>query len=521
MSLAATSTGSDDRPRSAAAGIDPLRPFDGRATAAAAATKRVLLGRLHTEDAASAVARRLRTAIGLGVLANGEKLPREIDLARQLGVTAFSLREALGTLRAEGLIVTRVGKNGGSYVAHTPVGDAVVGEELLRWSATELRDLGDWRAALTTYAAWLAARRDPVVTADRLLTCAAELLAATGAAEGRRAMGRFHVELSAGAQSMRLTRAELAAHEEFDWLVQVLLHDEAHRQAVATRMQAIATSVGAGNESAAWQAGEQLVSYQVTELMRTRLQMIATRTRSGGTEHDRVGDLAAELRSILDRTVHTLQAIAAELSAFFERQPTAQALNAEVARRVLPQLADLPEVVYGLGFMAEVGMLPEAPYWLEWWQRAADGAFDRDYTHQLDSSRDDFYDYGIKDYLTQPRLMGKPSVMGPYVDHGGVGETIITVSVPVTRVGEGGEGSFVGIMAADLRIATLERSLSPWLAQAERDSVVLNADSRVLLSNSAQFNVGDLIPPDAGLVFTDLGCFGWRLGRAAGDMPHN
>ena len=57
-------------------------------SATIAATKRVLFGHLQTEDAASAVARRLRTAIGLGVLAHGEKLPKELDLARQLGVTA-------------------------------------------------------------------------------------------------------------------------------------------------------------------------------------------------------------------------------------------------------------------------------------------------------------------------------------------------------------------------------------------------------------------------------------------------
>lgn len=40
-----------------------------------ATTKRVLFGHLQTEDAASAVARRLRTAIGIGVLSAGEKLP--------------------------------------------------------------------------------------------------------------------------------------------------------------------------------------------------------------------------------------------------------------------------------------------------------------------------------------------------------------------------------------------------------------------------------------------------------------
>src|SRR6187200_221740 len=110
MTVDSGNTGTAKRRPSSVNGEDPLRPFDQR-VATVATTKRVLFGHLNTEDAASGVARRLRTAIGLGILADGEKLPKEVDLARQLGVTAFALREALGTLRSEGLIVTRVGKN--------------------------------------------------------------------------------------------------------------------------------------------------------------------------------------------------------------------------------------------------------------------------------------------------------------------------------------------------------------------------------------------------------------------------
>lgn len=475
-------------------------------------TKRVLFGHLQTEDAASAVARRLRTAIGLGVLGDGEKLPREADLAKQLGVTAFSLREALGILRSEGLIVTRVGKNGGSYVVRPPAGESMAGEELVRLSATDLRDLGDWRAALTTYAAQLAARRAARSTADLLNTHVDEMVAADGPAAARRALGRFHIELSAGAQSMRLTRAELTAHEEFDWLVQALLHDRNQRQAVAARMRAVAASVGVGDQLAAWRAGEQLVSYLVTELMRTRLQMIAAGSKAGLTQSGSAGDLAEEVRLILGRTVRVLEESATELAVFFEQEPTAGELYADVARVVMPRLADLHEVVHGLGFMAEVDALEEAPYWMEWWQRAPDGAFDRDYTHQLDSSQDDFYDYGSKAYLTQARQTGKPHAVGPYIDHGGVGEAIVTVSVPVEA-----NGTFVGIMAADLRIASLEGALSPWLAQAEHDCFLVNGESRVLLSNSVRFNVGDLVPNESGLTLTDIGCFGWRLGQPDGD----
>jgi DNA-binding FadR family transcriptional regulator len=492
---------------------DPLRPFD-KLSATAATTKRVLFGHLHTEDAASAVARRLRTAIGLGVLTDGEKLPKEVDLARQLGVTAFSLREALGTLRNEGLIVTRVGKNGGSYVGHPPAGQSMAGEELVRLSATELRDLGDWRAALTTHGAWLAAQREPDRTGERLAGCVDELAAADNSAAARRALGRFHVELAAGAQSMRLTRAELAMHEEFDWLVQVLLDGEGHRQAVAQAMQAVSISVRAGDADAAWHAGERMVSYLLTELMRARLQIIAARYSQPRREsRGDAGDLAAELRLVFDRIVKLLEDIGHEVSAAFDKHPTARELYVEVARPVLPSLGQLDDVVHGLGFMAEIGILPETRYWIEWWQRTTDGTFDRDYSHQLDPTRDDFYDYGSKGYMTRPRDTGEPSAMGPYVDYGGVDDYLVTVSVPVTN-----NGVFVGIMAADIRVASLERSVAPWLAQADGACILLNSDSRVLLSNSVRYNVGDVLPTEADLSVTEVGRFGWVIGRATDSL---
>lgn len=497
--------GTGAAPKGPSGAVTPTPLFD-RQSGTQAATKRVLFGHLHTEDAASAIARRLRTAIGLGVLADGEKLPKEVDLARQLGVTAFSLREALGTLRGEGLIVTRVGKKGGSYVAHPVADGSMAGEELARFSAAELRDLGDWRAALTTRAAWLAARRAAGETAGRLIGCADEMDAAGTAAGARRALGRFHVELSAGAQSMRLTRAELTVHEEFDWLAQVLLGDEDRRHAVAESMRAVAAAVGDGDGSAASRKGERMVSSLVTELVRTRLQMIAAEYGSGRAG---AGDLAAELRRLFGDLVRMLEELAADVAPVFARPLTSRGLNAEVARCLMPRLGTLDDVVHGLGFMTEVGVLTDAPYWMHWWQRAADGAFDRDYRHQMDPARDDFYDYASRDYMVRPRESGAPSAMGPYIDFGGVDDNIVTVSVPVS-VGD----AFVGIMAADIRMAALERELSPWLARADGVRVVLNSELRVLLSNSVHYLVGDVLSSGDVLSLTPVGCFSWLLGRA-------
>ncbi len=61
------------------------------------------------------IADQIRTLIGNGEVAPGARLPAERDLARQLGVSRPSLREALIALEVEGLLDVRVGS--GIYVS--------------------------------------------------------------------------------------------------------------------------------------------------------------------------------------------------------------------------------------------------------------------------------------------------------------------------------------------------------------------------------------------------------------------
>src|SRR5689334_24948820 len=65
---------------------------------------------------AEAVAARLVDAITLGLLADAEQLPSEAELAAQFGVATVTVREALVSLREQGLVETRRGRGGGSFV---------------------------------------------------------------------------------------------------------------------------------------------------------------------------------------------------------------------------------------------------------------------------------------------------------------------------------------------------------------------------------------------------------------------
>ena len=72
---------------------------------------------VNVPKAADVLAGLLRERILRGELPEGTDLPTERDLGEQAGVSRATVREALRILDIEGLIDTRVGRNGGSFVA--------------------------------------------------------------------------------------------------------------------------------------------------------------------------------------------------------------------------------------------------------------------------------------------------------------------------------------------------------------------------------------------------------------------
>ncbi len=71
-----------------------------------------LLAPLDVSPAYGSVVDRLNTAVALGVLVPGDRLPSERTLSGRLGVSRVTIREALCVLQGAGVIATRGGASG-------------------------------------------------------------------------------------------------------------------------------------------------------------------------------------------------------------------------------------------------------------------------------------------------------------------------------------------------------------------------------------------------------------------------
>jgi GntR family transcriptional regulator, transcriptional repressor for pyruvate dehydrogenase complex len=172
---------------------------------APAPARDLLLAPIEPTGAVEQVVRRIGEAIGAGLLAPGERLPGQVELADTLGVARMTLRQALAVLEDAGPLEVRRGCTGGAFVAADPPPPALDPP-----TAEQLRALTDWRRAVSGEAAALAATRRTARELGALRAAAAAVEAAAGeAAAFRRADARFHVLIAELARSRRLVAAEV------------------------------------------------------------------------------------------------------------------------------------------------------------------------------------------------------------------------------------------------------------------------------------------------------------------------
>jgi DNA-binding FadR family transcriptional regulator len=96
--------------------------------------------------ASSAISEQIRTAIVTGRLKAGDRLAPERELAEQFGVSRVTVRDALRSLEAMGLIEVKVGARGGAFVT-APTGSKVAQtmSDMMLMSATTPEDIVEAR----------------------------------------------------------------------------------------------------------------------------------------------------------------------------------------------------------------------------------------------------------------------------------------------------------------------------------------------------------------------------------------
>jgi DNA-binding FadR family transcriptional regulator len=233
------------------------------------------------------VARRVGSAIALGLLAPGEQLPAEAELATQLNVSTVTLRDALAELRRLGLVETRRGRGGGSFVRS---GDDALTElaeaRLTELATTDLRELGDAAGAVAATAARLAASRASSTEIARLRDVVDRLAAADSAPARRRADGRFYVELAAGAQSVRLTMQQMDLLLELGQLPWAPGTSAGLLAVVVASHRAVLDAIEARDPAAARDLTQEHVDARTRWLVELRLRAVTGRSTGSGARQE-------------------------------------------------------------------------------------------------------------------------------------------------------------------------------------------------------------------------------------------
>lgn len=221
------------------------------------------------EGRAALVERRIAEAIMGGVLAAGERLPAETELAAAFGVAPATAREALLALRERGLIVTRRGRNGGSFIAESADPVQFATHALVESSRVSLRDAAQHYQAITIACVELAARRaDPGEIA--MIIARLERVDGNHLAAWRRASDDAVIEVAALSQSARLTREQMKLQGEFSPLLALVDTDDAARQTARAHLLAVLAGVQAGDPLAAADALRASVRFTIDWLIAYR-----------------------------------------------------------------------------------------------------------------------------------------------------------------------------------------------------------------------------------------------------------
>jgi GntR family transcriptional regulator, transcriptional repressor for pyruvate dehydrogenase complex len=177
---------------------------------------------VQTATAFEETVERLGTAIRLGLLPPGSRLPPERDLADQLGIARSTLRQALTALTESGHLIAHRGRGGGTFVAEAP---PMAESTRIELEGGHWREVLDHRVSVEVGAVVLAAERAAPDDLARLHThveTMREVL--TDFSLYRRADVLFHLGIAESARSARLVAALTEVQGQMGELIAHIAH---------------------------------------------------------------------------------------------------------------------------------------------------------------------------------------------------------------------------------------------------------------------------------------------------------
>lgn len=220
-----------------------------------------------------------------------------------------------------------------------------------------------------------------------------------------------------------------------------------------------------------------------------------------------------EARTAVDRTVEAVFAqvdvvrreVVSRVRATSGRPPrTSDLAPLEGLLRTMLVEHDTPPLA-GIGFIAALGVLEDAPRRLEWVRRTPTGALVR-LEPNLDPESFGYYDFTSAEWFWRPLSTGGRSVVGPFVDFAGTDEYVVTFTVPVQL-----DDQVLGVAGADVRPGELAEALMPELCALGPETALVNADGRVVVSTSPRWQVGALLRESAPLTALRCSAVPWSL----------
>ena len=433
---------------------------------------------------ATAVEQQLRNGIGIGVLEAGDRLPSEQIMALHMGVSSLTFRQALDRLRADGLVKTRPGRGGGTFInASLSVLERLAKESLEATSLAEIADIGQSVAELHSSAARLAAHRRDENDLSELHKSLERLLTPMSAIGRRRASTLYVINTARVARAEALLAALVPLIGRFQLMAWTDSIDDSANALNLAASRTIEAIEQAQPDDAAVAAREH-VQLAVQQIVRDRSHMLAEAATSDAiTPSDAFHRFQGHIHDIKN----SLEAGQKQISQL-DPPRYARGQSSETIDQILKNIADNnSELLRGAGIAYAPGMLTDARLWMDWW--------DSDYGRELSFKSHEFnvrslqyYDYEKMPWYTEPLRTGGFSLVGPYLDRGGIETSTITASLPISS------GPFEGcVIGGDLHVPAIEHLLLNDSRATAIDHVLVNHNNRVVVSTAPTIMHGSLM----------------------------